>query len=489
VLVWCSLPAAEAITDVPLCVDLDGTLVRTDMLHETTLQLLMQAPLALARIPGWLLQGKARLKHEIAALTRLEVAQLPYRQEVLDLIAQARAQNRRVVLATAAAPQIADAVARHLGLFDEVLCSDTSTNLSAEAKGQRLAERFGAGGFDYVGNGRCDLPVWRQARQVIIVSDDRRLHKHASRHGQQVQRIAGQGQSLKLWSKALRVHQWLKNLLVFVPLFAGQKAGDLELLLSAVLAFVAFSLAASSVYIINDLVDLASDRRHRYKRNRPFASGALPIKAGLIAAPLLLLSSFLVALLLPPLFLAALTLYVLITSAYSFRLKRQVVVDVILLAGLYTMRIIAGSAATYVEPSFWLLAFSMFIFLSLALVKRYSELRLAVDEKTLLAGRGYLSADLPVLMALGASSGMMSVMVLALYIDSPTVAAGYEEPLWLWMVPPAMLYWAARLWMKTHRGEVHDDPVVFAARDRQSIVIVLALGLVFLAAVRGWRPF
>lgn len=472
---------------IPLCVDLDGTLVRTDMLHEATLELLKRAPLALARVPGWLTQGKAAMKHRISEIVQLEVAHLPYRREVLDLIEAARAQGRPIVLATASSTQIAQAVAEHLGLFDIVLSSDASTNLSAEAKAERLVAAFGEGGFDYVGNGKADLPVWRRARRVIVVSDDDGLNAKASAGGQDVHRIAGGQGTMALWLKSLRPHQWLKNLLVFVPLLAGHKAGDMGLLVNAVLAFVAFSLAASSVYILNDLVDLPSDRRHPRKHKRPFASGALPVAGGILAAPLVLLAALVVALWLPPAFLGVLALYLMLTSLYSFWLKRQVLVDVMLLAGLYTLRIIAGSAATGIVPSFWLLAFSMFIFLSLALVKRHQELHSAPSDGALLAGRGYMRSDLPVLMALGASSGLMSVMVLALYVDSPAVAASYPEPVWLWLVPPVMLYWVGRLWMKVQRGEVHDDPVVFAVGDRQSQIIAVIIGAIIVAGTMGLR--
>jgi 4-hydroxybenzoate polyprenyltransferase len=261
----------------------------------------------------------------------------------------------------------------------------------------------------------------------------------------------------------------------------------MALLLNAVLAFVAFSLAASSVYIVNDLVDLPSDRRHHRKHKRPFASGALPIAGGLVAAPLVLLAAIAVSLFLPLPFLGVLAFYMVLTSLYSFWLKRQVLVDVMLLAGLYTLRIIAGSAATAIVPSFWLLAFSMFVFLSLAIVKRHQELHQAQDQGALLAGRGYLPTDLPVLMALGAGSGLMSVMVLALYIDSPIVAQSYAEPVWLWLVPPAMLYWIGRLWVKAQRGQIHDDPVVFAARDRQSQIVALLIAIVAYAATAGLR--
>jgi 4-hydroxybenzoate polyprenyltransferase len=250
---------------------------------------------------------------------------------------------------------------------------------------------------------------------------------------------------------------------------------------------VAFSLAASSVYIVNDLVDLPSDRRHHRKHKRPFASGALPIAGGLVAAPLVLLAAIAIALFLPLAFLGVLAFYLALTSLYSFWLKRQVLVDVMLLAGLYTLRIIAGSAVTAIVPSFWLLAFSMFVFLSLAMVKRHQELHQAPDQGTPLAGRGYMRTDLPVLMALGAGSGLMSVMVLALYIDSPIVAQSYAEPVWLWLVPPVMLYWVGRLWMKAQRGEIHDDPVVFAVRDRQSQVVAVLIAIVTYAATVGLR--
>ena len=472
---------------LPLCVDLDGTLVRTDMLHETTLQLLKASPLDLARLPGWLKQGKASLKHRIAQRLSLDVAHLPYRAEVLALIDEARAHGRPVVLATAAAPQIAQAVADHLGVFDQVISSDDRTNLSAHRKAERLVAAFGEGGFDYVGNGRADLPVWRKARCAIVVSRSARLHARAVEQGRTVQRVSDPDAGLGPWLRCLRPHQWLKNLLVFLPMITAQKIGDPAALGAALLGFVAFSLAASFGYLVNDLLDLGADRRHVRKRKRPFAAGELPIAGGVALALALLAGALAIAAVLPALFAPVLIVYLVLTLAYSLRLKRQVVVDVILLAGLYTLRIIAGAVATAIVPSFWLLAFSMFIFLSLALVKRYSELQLATDQKAVLAGRGYMSADLPVLMALGTGSGLMAVMVLALYIDSPTVGARYGEPVWMWLVPPVMLYWVTRLWMKTHRGEVHDDPVVFAARDRQSLIVALILCLVFAAGVGGWR--
>lgn len=471
---------------IPLCIDLDGTLVRSDMLHESTLELFKTAPLSLVRLPGWLAEGKGALKYRIAERVEIDVAHLPYRQPVLDLIERARREGRRVVLATAAAPQIAQAIAAHLGLFDEVISSDASTNLAGKAKAQALVERFGERGFDYVGDSRADLRVWPHARQAIVVSNKEGLLVRASAGACDVERVTDDAGGAKMWVKAFRVHQWLKNLLVFLPLLAAHRIAEPMLLLNAVIAFVAFSITASAVYLVNDLLDLPSDRRHHRKHRRPFASGQLSIPSGIIVATLNVLIAAGLTLFLPSNFAVILTLYLVTTSLYSFWLKKQVIVDVILLASLYTLRIIAGAAATTIVPSFWLLAFSMFVFLSLAIVKRYSELSLVKDE-TQLAGRGYLKSDLPVLSALGVGSGLMSVMVLALYIDSVTAETAYREPVWLWLATPIMLYWVARLWMKTHRGEIHDDPVLFAATDRQSLVIAPLLGVIFIAASLGWR--
>jgi 4-hydroxybenzoate polyprenyltransferase len=468
------------VTAIPLCVDLDGTLIKTDLLHESLIALIREDPGALLSIPGWLAQGRAAFKHAVAERGTIDVGTLPYNPAVLAQMETARAERRPVVLTTAAAPQLATAVAAHLGLFDAVISSDATTNLSGPAKAARLVETYGHSGFDYIGNDTADLPVWKAARHALLVGNAA-LDKHATR-------IAPRAPTLRPFIKALRPVQWLKNLLVFVPLLAGQKLGDPALFFAACVAFIAFSLTASSVYLVNDLLDLAADRRHHRKSARPFASGALPVKVGIFAAPLLVGGGITLGVVfLPPLFLIVLGGYLLLTSLYSFWLKRYVIVDVILLAGLYTLRIIAGSAATGIAPSFWLLAFSQFIFFSLALVKRYTELRLKEDETSIVAGRGYYPADLPVLMALGASSGMMAVLVLALYIESPATAALYAGRAWLWLIPPVMLYWVARLWMKTHRGEIHDDPVVFAARDRQSLLIAGILGLIFVAAANDWR--
>jgi len=474
---------------VPLCVDLDGTLIRSDTLHEALLLLARESPRALPALPLWLAGGKAKLKNLVAERVELHSQSLPYCEDVLSLIREARQQGRPVVLVTAAPARIADSIAAELGLFDDVLTSNETINLSRDRKAAELLARYGAKGFDYVGNSADDLPVFEQCRRAFLVSSKQRLRREAGRRNNDVTFVDRRTGGVRAWMKALRLHQWLKNLLIFVPLLASGRFREMELVSHAVLAFGSFSLFASAVYVMNDMVDLQSDRLHRTKRNRPFASGALPVAAGVAAVPLLVAASLGLALLIPPLFMVALFAYGVVTTLYSFALKRQVIVDVMLLAGLYTMRILAGSAATDIRPSFWLLAFSMFIFLCLAMTKRYSELRQAADQDKTLSGRGYLPSDLPVVLALGCASGFVSVVILALYTQSLIVPELYPAPEWIWLIPPLLLYWVARVWLKAGRGEIDDDPVLFAAKDRQSLAIAALAGIFFLLARTGLRPW
>ncbi len=360
--------------DVPLCVDCDGTLIRTDLLHESVFLVLKKAPWKVLLLPFWLMRGKAHLKQRLAESADFEWMTLPLNADVLAVVRGAHEAGRMVVLATASHRLLADGLAKHLSLFDEVLATEGSVNLSGERKGARLRSRFGARGFDYVGNSWADLPIWTAARRATLVSSDAELAK-AVRNVTEVERvIAAPKPDASAYVRGLRLHQWLKNLLVFVPLLAAHQWSSADGLMSASMAFLSFGLCASAVYVLNDLFDLDSDRRHPRKRNRPFASGLIPVWHGAVLAPVLLLGGFGVAILLPTKFFVVLAGYFLLTLSYSLLLKRQVVVDVLILASLYTIRVISGSAATNIIPSFWLLAFSMFIFLSLAMVKRYSEL-------------------------------------------------------------------------------------------------------------------
>ncbi|WP_226859357.1 UbiA family prenyltransferase [Acidithiobacillus albertensis] len=292
--------------------------------------------------------------------------------------------------------------------------------------------------------------------------------------------------SLKTYAKALRVHQWLKNILVFIPMLLAHQISNVSLWANGLLAFISFSLCASSVYLLNDLLDLSADRLHPRKRLRPFASGELSMVQGIALIPLLLLAAFTIAALwLPTDFVIVLVVYYLLTVSYSFWLKAVVLLDALLLAGLYTIRIIGGMAATQIGPSFWLLTFSIFLFFSLALIKRYSEL-LALKQRGQLTthGRGYHVEDLVMLMGFGVACGFMAVLVSALYINSDKVKVLYQHPAFLWLVSPILLYWISRIWLIAHRGGMHDDPVVFAAKDKGSWAVAAVIGgLLWLAAI------
>lgn len=469
----------------PLCVDCDGTLIATDLLYEGFFLMLKQYPLGLLLLPFWLLKGKAYLKNRIAEKVEFNWSTLPYREDVVQLVTQARTQGRTTVLATAS-PQIwADGIAQQLGCFDLAIGTSESINLSGHRKADHLAKLYGEKGFEYAGDGKIDMQVWTRSAGAIVVSNNHSLLNQLTKQVVPVvTQIKPKRANLLVYIKALRVHQWLKNLLILVPLLAAHQLTSVQGLLQAGYAFIAFSLCASAVYVLNDLLDLESDRQHIRKRKRPFAACTIPLSQGMLMVPVLLAIAFAVAYLLPIQFVIVLFAYFMMTLAYSFRLKRQVIVDVMMLAGLYTMRIIAGAAATAITPSFWLLAFSMFIFLSLAMVKRYSELLITLQSnKKEPAGRGYSVEDLPVLMAIGVSAGLGSVLILALYINSPETNQMYPNTMWLWLIPPIILYWTSRMWMKAHRGQVDDDPVVFAARDWQSLTVIALSACIFAAAL------
>lgn len=469
----------------PLVVDLDGTLIRTDLLYQSLFSFVKQCPLSLFSPFIWLIKGKAELKAELAKRISVDVGLLPYNQEVIDFIQKEKAGARRIVLATASHKIHADRIAQHLQLFDEVMATEQSINLSSHAKRDRLVSRFGKNGYDYIGNSRADIVVWESAEKAIMVNTasgvERRMADKSNVESIKIE----SPDRIKLWIRSLRTHQWLKNLLLFVPLIAAHRLADISSIFLGIVAFVLFSFCASSVYILNDLMDMEEDRHHRTKCSRPYASGYLPIKAGLIAFPLLLLISLAGSwLLMPRLFTLVLIVYYAVTLSYSLVLKKIMVSDIIVLSFLYTTRILAGVYAFSLVPTFWMLAFSMFMFLSLALVKRYSELREArqngSNEKT--KGRGYYPSDLEMISSLGSSSGYLSVMVLALYIQDPTTIVLYRSPQFIWLACPVLLFWITRVWLMAHRGEIHDDPVIFAITDKVSLLSGLVFGIIFVLA-------
>lgn len=457
--------------DVAICVDLDGTLVHTDLLHESVLALLRRNPLLLLLLPAWLLGGKARLKREIARRVQVDVTLLPYDARVLALLREAGARPR--VLCSASDQTFVDAVAAHVGGFDAALGSDGETNLGGARKAQALVARYGERGFDYAGDAAADLPVWSRARRAIAANASSRVLARLGRMRAPDAVIERRAGAWRAAVRALRPHQWSKNLLVFVAAVAAHRIFEPAALYATTLAFVAFCLCASGAYVFNDLVDLDADRRHPRKCARPFAAGRLSIAGGLVAAPLLVLAGFALASLLPPRFAFVLGLYVATTFAYSLLLKRIVLVDVIVLAALYTMRIIAGAVAIPVEASGWFLAFAMCLFLSLALVKRYAEVhRVAASAQQSVAGRGYRAAHLAWIGSFGAVAAGTSLLVLALYVDSTKSAALYRHPHWLWLLLPLLGAWLWRVWSLARRGRMHDDPVVFALTDVPSLAVL-----------------
>ncbi|MBS3651307.1 UbiA family prenyltransferase [Pseudaminobacter sp. 19-2017] len=463
---------------VPLAVDLDGTLIATDLLWEGLFLLLRKNPLLFFLVPFWLLKGPASLKCEIARRIEIDPAALPYRKEVLDRLHAEHAGGRKLILATGTPRKFAEAIAVHLGVFDAVLATDGRENFTARVKRAALVKAYGDGGFDYFGNSRHDLHIFDAARQATVVAPDRSAARWRAEHG--CAEIETPKPTLRTILKMLRVHQWLKNGLIAVPMVLSHEYFNVGMLLSCLVAFIAFSTAASAIYILNDFFDLALDRRHPTKRHRPFASGILSMRFGILSMFALLAVSFAAVAFLPPLFWAVLLGYLLATTAYSLSIKRMLLIDVLMLAGLYTMRLLAGAAATNIEVSFWLLAFSSFFFLSLALVKRYVELRssaLVPGER--IAGRGYRAEDQEIVAQAGMASAFSAALVLALYIDSAAVRELYPHPWMVWPLAPIVLYLIMRIWILARRDELHDDPVVFIVSDWRSQIVVL-IGAVML---------
>lgn len=471
-----------------LYVDVDGTLIYTDLLFESVVVLIKRNPLYALMCVFWLLSGRGRLKAEIATRVNLDVSHLLYNEQFLAYLKQERADGRRLVLASASDRRLVLQVADHLGIFDAVMGSDESINLKSTVKLRTIQNDAAGRGFAYAGNSSADLPIWAAAEEVIVINASPGLIRQASALQVPALVIPARPVTLRLVSKAMRIYQWAKNALLFVPLIAAHDLTPAKWR-ATLLAFVAFGLCASATYVINDLLDLASDRAHPRKRARPFAAATLSIPFGVMLIVILLPLSMWLALMVSPQFLALLGLYTVTTLAYSMRLKRVAIVDTLVLALLYTLRILAGGVAAGVMVSNWLLAVSLFMFLGLALVKRCTELEFMHDAgRDALTGRGYRSTDLPYLISMGISSGFVAVMVLALYIDSQAGGFMYPHAEILWLMLPVMLYWIMRLWIKTSRMEIHDDPLMFAIRDPASWAVGFAIGCIALGASVRFVP-
>jgi 4-hydroxybenzoate polyprenyltransferase/phosphoserine phosphatase len=466
----------------PLVVDLDGTLVRSDLLVESAFAHLGHDPLRVVGLLSAARRGKAALKAEIAAKTEIDVSHLPYDEDVVSLIRQRRAAGNQVYLASASNERYVRAVADHLGLFDGWFASNDKENLSSASKARRLVEAFGEGGFDYVGNGRADLAVWTVASQRIAVRISAVVRSQLMDIDRDATVFENAIDRTRAWIKLLRVHQWAKNALVFVPLMTARRF-DLLAFAEAIGAFFAFSLAASAMYILNDVIDLDADRKHPSKKHRPLAAGSVPIVTAMVLIPAPLVVAFIGALAIAPALAAVLLAYVKLTTAYTFLLKRKMLVDVLTLASLYTIRVVGGAVAISVPLSEWLLGFSIFIFTALALIKRYVELAARLDKDlSNPTNRNYRKSDLDIVAALAAGASFNAVTVFALYISSDMVRPLYRHPEALWLICLILMYWLARALLMAHRRLMPDDPIVFALRDWNSYVALGLIGLILIGA-------
>jgi 4-hydroxybenzoate polyprenyltransferase len=470
-----SLPSADY-----LVVDLDGTLVLTDTFAACVLEALRKRFSCLPAVLAALIRGRAVSKRIAASLARLNVESLPYNEPLIEYLREQKAAGRRLILATGADLTIAAEVAGHLGIFDEVIGSDGERNMTGEEKVRAIQERIGGAPFTYAGNSRADLRVWRRSQAAVLVAAPRSCARELRAAGIDVQREFVRAR--KPWRarvRCLRVHQWSKNLLVFVPVLLAHQIGNPPAMWRALMAFLALSFAASALYIVNDLLDLQADRLHPTKRRRPLASGEVSLEAGLGLAAFMAVSAALLGLFLNPPGRLLLATYAAASLTYSLKLKRMLFLDVVSLALLYALRVLYGGSATGITISVWTLAFSLFLFTSLATVKRLAELRRVNPEATgTQEYRGYAGADANQLSSLASAAGCAAVVVLALYINSPEVGLLYRRPQGLWLLCPLLIYWIGRLSLIANRGHLDDDPVTFALKDRATRIVGVVAAII-----------
>lgn len=467
----------------PLAVDLDGSLIRTDLLHESATRFVVARPWSLGSLAAWARKGPGPLKAELASAISIDVGVLPYREDVVDWLREEADSGRVLVLASASDQRLVQAVADHLGIFDEAMGSTAGRNLKGAEKANALCARFGEKGFEYVGNHRDDLPVWATASVAHVITSSKSLRAAAGSVSELGRSFDAPKMSLRTFATMLRPYQWVKNILVLLALVTAQRLNDPVAVWHAVAGVVIFSVLASSVYVLNDLADLDHDRHHPTKRRRPLAAGTVSLLTAWLVWPTLMAAAFALSALLEPWkFTLVLFAYYVTTVAYTFWLKRQPIADVVTLAGLYSVRVIAGVAAIAVSVSIWLLTFSLFFFLSLALIKRVSELERARRDAAMVGGRGYRNADLELLSSYGVSSGIAAVVIFSLYVNDRKTAELYQAPEILWGALPILLAWTMRTWLIAHRGELDEDPILFAAKDRWSLLAGLGIAAVFVAA-------
>jgi 4-hydroxybenzoate polyprenyltransferase/phosphoglycolate phosphatase-like HAD superfamily hydrolase len=473
----------DAASAPPLAVDLDGTLIHVDTLHEGFVAACRAAPQRSWALVGALCQGKAGFKREVAQAVEFDPSLLPYNEEVLDYLREEKRKGRRIGLFTAAHSTLADSVAAHLGLFDVVRGSDGTENLSGARKLEAIRAAFGPD-FAYAGDAPVDAPIFAAARSVILVGAPEALRRFVPAGTPVEAAFETSRWQPRVWARAFRLSHWTKNLLVFAAPILSLEIASPPVLWRSLALFVLLGILASATYLINDALDLPADRRHPTKRLRPLAAGTIPLRDAMAVAGTMVLGSLALSLALSPACTLSLAAYLVVTLAYSLALKRQPIVDVFVLAGLFTLRIVAGGAVIASALSPWLLTFSMLFFLGLAMIKRYAELERVVREGGEgVSSRGYAARDLPLLLATGVGSGLAAVVIFTIYlINEHYPQAVYDNPEALWALMPLLLLWTLRAWHLTVHGRMNEDPIVFALRDRTSLAIGALMGLCLLAA-------
>jgi 4-hydroxybenzoate polyprenyltransferase len=461
------------ITPTPMYVDLDGTFIKSDMLFETCIDAIKRKPYLAILLPFWLLKGRAYLKEKLSSNAKIDVSMIPINFKVHDFLKTLKADGVKIILATASHEKIAQQFVEVYPVFDGYIASSNKINLKGSEKLraiQKVSESF-----DYIGNSSEDFILFKKARKSYLISPTPKAKKLYEDAPEAIELIAEpyDKKDIGVWIKQLRIHQWIKNILIFVPILVSNQFGEAGLIVNTILGYIAFSMLASSTYIINDLVDLDSDRGHSRKCKRPLASCRISILEGSIAAVCILVTALLLAVSISTSFLLTLLIYLALTLTYSFKIKRYFAMDVITLASLYTIRIFAGAAILGVTVSFWLLSFSMFVFLSLALVKRCAELvALQKTQMRQVSGRDYNIDDLNIFISFGCSSSLLAVLMYCFYLNSDILSNQYQEPQILWLSLPAFGYWLMRMWVKTVRGEMHDDPIVYSLKDKGSLISI-----------------
>lgn len=463
-------------------IDLDGTLIKTDILYESVLLLIKKNFIYLFIMPFWLLTGKSNLKYKVSSLVDINPQTLPYNERFLNYIKEQHQQGRRLILATATTEKYAQAIADHLGIFSQVIASTENKNISGKTKLDNIKNH--AKNFSYAGNAVIDLVIFSQAKESIVVNPTWGLKRKLTLINNISQVFENEDKVGLAAFKAIRMYQWVKNSLIFVPLLMSQQFYNIDAVLNVMIAFISFSFLASSTYIVNDLIDIPNDRMHTRKKNRPLASGRLSIPMAIVIAIILFSSSFVIASSVNAAFFYGLVFYLVLTLLYSFKLKSYILMDTISLSLLYTTRIFVGALVINIMPSVWLIAFSMFMFLSLALVKRCSELQtLGLENKNRTPGRDYTVSDTYILASMGVTSGFVSVLVVALYLNDVESISQYTYPEILWSVCPLLLYWIGRMWIKTFRDEMHDDPIVFTIKDKGSLFCIVSILVIIISAI------